>query len=599
MKKTHGTARFIYMLLSALPLMAMPAVTRAQYQVGSDGRALDANNRLDSGGDNGPGRLPNQQVTGNEVVTGNVTAGREFRGFVPYRDPKAFTDIAAGQTADRFIAGSTGSSQSNTAPGNINTPRPFYGQSRFAPPPPGFVRDSTTGAYVPAPNKSAQYEDTRVGALPDPSITALPLPGELMMPGPVNPASNQRSIITASPLYGVRQLQPTQPGDADFLANYTSLRQGSLNANRLRIDETRIQQMQSELLKPAAEDLGALQQLSRPPEAPGNTPLSSQAIQSDQVPPAALGGDASMAEGTRQRMVLAPPTEQSTQYADLTRRLDQLNRQTPAKMTDEEANRLYRAKLRAIEQYKTSETPKPAVSAPQPLPGQANQSRAEKLGLPDYGKQALEQVKNLPPGRAVANATTAPANLPPVIKTEPDAVKPLQIHSLAEGVKAPGLGQLLARAESLMKEGKFTSALDQYDVAERVAPNNKLIVLGRAVAELGAGYYARAEADLYDAFLNSEALLMGQYDLKSWFGEQRLAYLVRDLKDVAKSETSQGRPLLLLAFIAYNTGNERLAPGYLDLCEKRSAGPNPLLPLLRKHWALPTLPTPDGNNPNE
>ena len=50
-----------------------------------------------------------------------------------------------------------------------------------------------------------------------------------------------------------------------------------------------------------------------------------------------------------------------------------------------------------------------------------------------------------------------------------------------------------------MKQGKFSSALDKYDQAEQVAPNNSLIKLGRANAELGASYFARADQHLREA----------------------------------------------------------------------------------------------------
>ena len=37
-----------------------------------------------------------------------------------------------------------------------------------------------------------------------------------------------------------------------------------------------------------------------------------------------------------------------------------------------------------------------------------------------------------------------------------------------------------------MKQGKFTAALEQYDLCEQLDPNNPFVLLGRANAELGA-----------------------------------------------------------------------------------------------------------------
>jgi tetratricopeptide (TPR) repeat protein len=180
---------------------------------------------------------------------------------------------------------------------------------------------------------------------------------------------------------------------------------------------------------------------------------------------------------------------------------------------------------------------------------------------------------------------------------------PVKVPSLATGVKAKGLGDVLKNAENLMKDGKFTSALDQYDTAEQVAPNNPLTRLGRANAELGAAYYARAEAHLRDVFQKNPELLSGQYDLTNMLGEQRMQVLVKDLKEIANREQKEARPVFLLAYIAYNTGHEQNAEAYLDLADKRSGGKDPFFQLLRDNWALPaategaptTAPAPDLN----
>ena len=71
------------------------------------------------------------------------------------------------------------------------------------------------------------------------------------------------------------------------------------------------------------------------------------------------------------------------------------------------------------------------------------------------------------------------------------------------------------------------------------------------------------------------------------FGEERLQFLVKDLKEIVRKEPTQARPLFLLAYIAYNTGNERMAAGYLDLAEKRAGAGDPFYSLVRKNWTLP------------
>lgn len=170
-----------------------------------------------------------------------------------------------------------------------------------------------------------------------------------------------------------------------------------------------------------------------------------------------------------------------------------------------------------------------------------------------------------------------------------ERAKPPMISSLATGVQAKGLEQLLKDAEALMKEQKFVAAIDKYGTAQQVAPNNPLPLLGMANAELGASFYARAETHLRQAFDNAPALMMAQYDLRQFLGEERLAFVVKDLKEIANNEKASPRPLLLLAYIAYNEGSDRMAAGYLDLAEKRTAGEDPIYKKLRDHWQLPPV----------
>src|SRR5688572_22068134 len=108
--------------VAALPLFATDA--HAQYRVGEDGRLLDANNRIGSGGYNTGGIPYTALMQGNRVVTGNVTAGREFRAgsnsaFINgrpvstgtssiYTDPLELRTNVAGENTDAFIRRSYG-----------------------------------------------------------------------------------------------------------------------------------------------------------------------------------------------------------------------------------------------------------------------------------------------------------------------------------------------------------------------------------------------------------------------------------------------------------------------------------------------------------
>jgi tetratricopeptide (TPR) repeat protein len=428
------------------------------------------------------------------------------------------------------------------------------------------------------------------------------------MPGPTD--ENGQSLLTASPLYGVRQWRPGQASDQQFLSDLSNSFTG--RRGMLQMDPQQLQRMREEISVPA-EGEGDQRQEQQP--AGGNTlesrPLSSAAqgqdLNSPQLGAQGLNGAGADTQQRTRTRILAPPEQQTPQYAEMRRRLDQYNKDRRA--TDQEAHQAFVQAQRAREnaaaqpgqtaQGQRQQQPGGASAAAQAAPGTgatpapgaapapgtatptAEQSNAERLGLTDHAKRTEEMLRGDKPApgdekeQPAAQAKRAPRP------------EPVRVPSLAEGAQAKGLTELLLKAEALMKDGKFTSALDEYDKAEQVAPNNPLIRLGRANAELGAGYYSRAESHLREAFTADPALLIGQYDLRSFYGEDRLRTLVNDLKDISRVEERQSRPVFLLAYIAYNSGNERMAAGYLDLAEKRAGANDPLFKLIRDHWKLP------------
>ena len=577
-------------IVAAVVLVAVGMLGSAsafgQYRTGDDGHALDANNRIGSGGYN-TGR-PRQGPTQDQIFYGNVSGGQQFRGTVTHPDPFAFRGTNVGSAGmDRFNRNTAGAP---VVGGQVQNPQgtaqAYYQQSRLAPPPPGaagastsnqYVLNPITGSYTPAPppDRRMMAGDTRLGRpLGDP-LPPLPMPGELMLPGPVDPGQTG-GILTASPLYGLREWRS---GERELLNS---------TGPRGPIEIAAIERMRSELMTSGAVDAqgnpvtgntGALtgpnlnqtMQIGAPIESPRPMQLTTDPLDavlgSKKLP--AQPGDVGTQQTLRQR-ILAPAEQQSTQVAELRKRYAQFAAAQPKEQTDQEANvefqRGWRAK-QANEQAKGAllKEPMPAVVKPGEQDAQGQQQ-------PGVGQGGTAQTP-------VAGGEGAAA---PVEKPQP-----LNITSLAEGVKAKGLNELLTSAEQLAKQGKFSSAVAQYERAEQVAPNNPLIWIGRANAELGAGFFLRAEQNLRAAFRADPSLLVGKYDLKNFLGEERLKELTTDLQELADDEPTQTRPLFLLAWVAYNTGEERKAAAYLDLAEKRSNGRDGVYKLLRDSWTLP------------
>lgn len=631
----HTRHRIVTAVAAALPLIATALPASAQVRVNQSGGAHDANTRVGSDGsndrNNGIDRR-GQTVTGNQIVTGNVTGGRAFRGNVGYRDPLEFRGSIS-RPSDRFVRDSVGA-PTRTQPSLGYQPLAFYGDDRATPPPLGFVRDGSTGGHrgigqttVATGVRNPAYQSTTQIFSAGSSLLR---PSDLVFGGR-EPGGSQ-SILSASPLYGVRAIGegPVLGVNDDPTRPFTTGTRDRFGINRGQIDR-----MQREL----NEAGGADGQAGGADGAPNGAPPTPGTINPEARPQRSLGGglDDGSASGagasgrinadrlagsvntgqSLQRRLLVPPAQQSAQYRQLQQRLAQ--RQAAGTLTDEEANRQARLLARARDAAAAGGAGAPAGEgagdapgagepAPAVAPGPRGGAAVPPPDAPDAQPEPVPDDQPRPEADVPAPDAPAPAaeadveELQPAAPAGEAAAEPLRIKSLAEGVEAKGLRELLASAEELMKAGKFASAIEKYGAAQQVAPNNPLIVLGRAHAELGATYYGRAEQSLRQAIEADPALLMGQYDLEAFVGSERLGFVVKDLKQIANTEAGAARPHLLLAYIAYSIpGNEPAAAQYLDAAAERSKGADPLIDLMRKNWNLPATPaateTPDADAP--
>lgn len=545
-------------------LTAMSFCVPARAQVAAqNGRALDANNRVGTGGYNDRVGAGAGMATQNNIIYGNVTGGRQFRGPLLERDPGAFMGPTAGGLTDRFIASSSGAPQPYQPSFDLSTPQPFFGMSRAAPPPVGSVRVGFTGGYLGTSltpqgamgNEFAAYDwqNQQLGEsmiLGTHATLSGTHPGETIFEG--GRVENQPSALSASPLYGIQPMQNTMTTNTEIgaIPEGPAVMAPGGPADRFRVNQAEVQRMRSEL-QGAAQQNGEQQQnqqennqqpgaqgLNQPLESPENRALSGQFSNTLRNPAFAsntMGGRA-------QRPMVVSPELQSTQYSELRRRLA----------------RYQNAQIAAMEEQHQEQIARQAVAAR----GAGATSRPSVL-------------PNMPSSSTLRQPGMAMLNLPPV-----------KITSLATGIRARGLHDLMSGAEDLMRQGKFQSALDRYGLAQQVAPNNPLILLGRANAELGSGAYRQAGSDLHAVFASDQATLMAQYDLNAWFQALRMSAIRQELSDLSAKDANDEMPEFLLAYISYNTGDPQAAAQHLAEARKRARGNDPVLPLLETDWKL-------------
>ena len=105
----------ICILAAAIAGVTLIGISTAQAQYRIDtGQANDANNRVGGNGSNGAANTRSASgiyggsVSGNDIVIGNVTGGKEFHGNVPYSDPGSFHGVTSSRASDAFTKGSSG-----------------------------------------------------------------------------------------------------------------------------------------------------------------------------------------------------------------------------------------------------------------------------------------------------------------------------------------------------------------------------------------------------------------------------------------------------------------------------------------------------------
>src|SRR5688572_4066822 len=534
----------------AVGICGLASTVQAQHRVPQEGDALDANNRVGSGGSNrAPGANPvnDRFRLGNNVVTGNVTGGRGFRGPILYSSDRDFRDFTGLQPSSHFAGMSTGVTGSGQIINNSQYARPYYGGAQVVNPPADFARIPASGGYVPqaALEPAGGRLDSRRATPLSGGATSLNPQVELNL-GDFS-QSNDLGPLVSRPGFGLTDLG-LDGGRA--LSPYTRLDR-DMRLEPLTPD--RIANLRSELVRdaqgnPASPD--QLQGLATPIDSGTGrrvegTPAGSEALQGTA---GSMQQQMDAAFERSSELRLADPAEQSTQYAQLLERLE---------------------RFQAL----------PIPEGLRPLGADPRTDTAPPSGE-DGGTPSLPESQ---PGEAVPGL---PSFIPPPRSSSPlrGNEAPLELRSLAEGVSSPTLARMYEQAEQLMAEGRFVSAIARYDVAERLVPNQPLTMLGRAMAEIGAGYFRRSSDSLREAFSRNPELLMARLDVPRFIGQERFAEVDQTLRQRIDTEPNNPDSAFLLGFLAYHGGEPDAAAEFLQLAGARSG--DPFYAEVARHWRL-------------
>jgi hypothetical protein len=586
------------LLLSAAVVPMAASLASAQYRV-DNGNARDANNRVGSGGYND---VRNDAHTldsriggtaGNYVVTGNVAGGRSFRGNVGYGSASSFRSKLGSSDFDSFIRDSTGVGQIRGGYGaNMNgaNTQLFFG-SNTAAAPTGFVRSPTNnGTFVPRTTTPVLANDGRADY------------------GGASRAQVTQSLIATDQRFGNAGF--ATPGDANYGGQYGGPNFGGLSQPLQLSEFTTLARQRKDLYGNTVDSTGRIDMqavkttgTNTPPNpfdtpsktitldpslpdlndnrSPSALPIGSQ----PPIDPTAQPGDTGQSL-SRLQAGKGGVLENNSQYALLRNRLDQARGQMandPSKTIGGPIN------TQTVGAGTAVSTGQGRIDTP--LPTAAKKPGDDKAPETD-AKPTDTDAKPREPIAPTAGSTEAiPEDKLGLPRPEGAAVTsvlptPVEIKSLAAGVKDPKLAQVLTQAEDLMKAGKFASAIDTYERAEEIASDDPLVFMGRSIAELGGGYFRNAEVHLRQAYAADQSVLYAKFDLRSMLGDERMNQLATKLGDVANKNASDPGPLMLLAFIYYNGGMEDKAARALDMAQVRAGGKDKEVEALRKTWAL-------------
>jgi len=171
-------------------------------------------------------------------------------------------------------------------------------------------------------------------------------------------------------------------------------------------------------------------------------------------------------------------------------------------------------------------------------------------------------------------------------------VTPKPIPGVPDTADPESYRVLMREGESLLKAGRFFDAEDRFVRSVAASPGDPLARAGRVHAEIGAGLYLSAAANLRALFADHPELVSTRYADSLLPTPDRAKVIIDQLQaEEKKAESSLGREsALLLAYMGYQRSDQKLIDaGLKDLEQRALPGEDgdkdrALLALVRAAW---------------
>lgn len=612
MTRPHRSGRpFLLIAAGGLAALTLGQPAAAQTAAGgNDGRALDANPGVGSGGNN---RVENaiDFSARNDLITGNVDSGFGFRDDVGYSAPGAFLDDVGSTEFDAFRADSLRSdrlianfnTRGQVQGGNIivfdtftaiptnrqaNTPTQFAPQG-------GVFRvnndiNNANANQLTINTRPENVINTRFDATPQNtigvvtipqgnalSVTVDPLTGTTRRARPNTGAANDPTAlnrITPRPggesrLPGLPDLSPQSPTNYVTPRTSETLIQGPG-------DNAELLAQSSAFADPSGRVKPTLQlgQLAANPATAGVTTMEQRvAALQDSI----FGSTPGTAPGTAPGA--APGTPDGGEVNAYTKLLDEIREQSQQTAAERLANNALPDNRPDWMKALDEPTDEQVDDAEEGLEATLARIRAGLLELDTTGEAAgaaggEDESPEDAERRAEANAA--------LDELMGDLTYNVRLDTLV-AERQGRINELFVQGEKELGEGRFLNAERTYRQVRLEAADNPLGQVGLIHAQLGAGMVRSAAFNLRSLFEDHPELIATRYGQNLLPPADRLEWLQKELQRMVDSENSNTEPGLMLAYLGHQVESRQLVRYGLAIAEDGSPL-DPLLPVLRRIW---------------
>jgi len=573
----------------------------AQYAIG-DGSGLDANIQRGPGGVN-PTSAPNPYgSTGNDLVTGNVSGGRHFRGQVNYGGTGDFRGRTGSDSLYDFQR-----SAAPQMPGQM-VPQPYYRESRGI--------DAGTAGSTP---QAELLQRNRLGVLDgesrgdrsgyDPSMyqPASRLGQDRI--GVVEQPGGRSLEVSASPLIGVQTrsigraagqgMSPDRRTEQGLQQSAWE-QQGSRSANQQQIimpneaaDPTlqlpssgtfdnQIQPQMRSAIEPSIRDrMTDIEARQRGPEGGLEVPVGEDAVlrvlrdRSDRQ--RALRGETlpvDPANDPDNRLVPAPvPTMPG--MAPTASPTDLLLPAMP--LLPAEASQPLELPIRR------DDGSDPMGDTTEAADAQPAAASDDILNHPEV-IEAMRRSRGLSPTATPSAEPNQPAATTPAAGSRSSAAPRATMVEALTYDRDAAISERLRQAENDLGSGRYFDAEQKYRLILLSQPELSVARVGLIHAQLGAGLIRTASHNLKALLERHPEFVATRYHARLLPSPQRLTWVREQLEQLV-AQGDKERPGIMIAYLGYQTQQPKLVEYGLGLAREAKPG-DPLVQTLNASWGI-------------